>query len=528
MASLRQAGADAAMALRFVRGLPRYLRRPLAPAEIAAIIAGRRAARADNFLRLADGAIYGRARSPYRALLRAAGCERGDLARLLAAEGVEGALGVLAARGVFVTVDELKGRTPIVRGSVRLEAHADDFRNPLATAHLWASTGGSRGTPLPVTLDLACVRDRAVNMLAGLHAHGGARWRTAVWGLRGMVPMLWYSAGDPRAARWFTQVDVAALGATSRFAWTARLLAWESRVLGAALPAPEYAPLDAPAAVLRWLEATLAAGAVPHLWGTPSAMLRLAAAAAAAGIDIAGTALTITGEPITAARLAVLRRAGTIPIADYGSVESGGTIAYGCLAPTAADDVHVFDDVNAVIAAPAATPLAGALLVSSLLASSPFLLLNASLGDRATRVERTCGCPMERHGWRTHLADIRSFGKLTAGGLTFEDGAVLDILEERLPGRFGGRPTDYQLVEELNEAGHARVRLLVDPAVGPIDTGQVRDAFLEALGEGTEIARDMAEQWRATATVEVCRMPPERTAAGKILHRVARAGSATR
>ena len=37
------------------------------------------------------------------------------------------------------------------------------------------------------------------------------------------------------------------------------------------------------------------------------------------------------------------------------------------------------------------------------------------MGDRAAVAERACGCPLERLGWTTHLQDIRSYEKLTAG-----------------------------------------------------------------------------------------------------------------
>jgi hypothetical protein len=165
-------------------------------------------------------------------------------------------------------------------------------------------------------------------------------------------------------------------------------------------------------------------------------------------------------------------------------------------------------------------PRARSARVSSLLATSPYLLLNLSMGDRARVSTRACGCAMETFGWTTHLCDIRSFEKLSAGGLTFDDGAVVGILEDVLPGRFGGGPTDYQLVEESGECGHARLRLLVDPRIGEVDAAAVRDAFLDALGQGREVERDMAAQWRAMDTLHVAREAPRVTRMGKILHLV--------
>jgi len=88
-----------------------------------------------------------------------------------------------------------------------------------------------------------------------------------------------------------------------------------------------------------------------------------------------------------------------------------------------------------------------ALLVTSIyLPMAKLILLNVSLGDQAEIERRNCGCPVEKLGWSTHLHSIRSFEKLTAGGMTFVDADLIRTLEEILPARFGGGPTDYQLV----------------------------------------------------------------------------------
>jgi hypothetical protein len=61
--------------------------------------------------------------------------------------------------------------------------------------------------------------------------------------------------------------------------------------------------------------------------------------------------------------------------------------------------------------------------------------------------------------------------------------------EKLLAARFGGGPTHYQLVEEQAPDGRPRLRLLVDPAVGPVDPEAVAAAFLRAVGPGTGIER---------------------------------------
>jgi hypothetical protein len=517
----QQALGDLFMTLLVLRRLPVYLRNPLTLSECRTILRQRLERREADFLDLARRAVFANPASPYRSLLQLAGCEYGDLERLVRHDGVECALGALLRAGVYLTVDEFKGRRPAVRGSTTIVADPDRLRNPLAVPHLWASTSGSRGAATRILLDLDCVRDRAVNMNLALDARGGAHWRSAVWSTRGIAPLLWYSACGAPAARWFLQVDPKGLGLKSRFRWSAQLIGWTSRLTGVPLPSPEYAPVDAPLRIVQWIKETIRGGEVPHLWGSPSSVVRLSRAAEEAGVDLAGARFTITGEPITEARLTAIRRVHGDAVPDYGSADSGGSVGYGCLLPETPDDVHVFSDLNAVIQ-PEGPPFSkGALLLSSLRPTTPFVFLNVSMGDRATMTERRCGCPMETLGWRTHLHTIRSYEKLTAGGVTFEDTDVVRVLEEVLPPRFGGGPMDYQLIEDHADDGESRLRLLVHPSVGSVDPAAVSDAFVEAIGSESEGKRHMAVQWRHAGFLRVEREAPHASGSGKILHLMA-------
>jgi hypothetical protein len=129
-----------------------------------------------------------------------------------------------------------------------------------------------------------------------------------------------------------------------------------------------------------------------------------------------------------------------------------------------------------------------------------------------------CGCPLERLGWASHLRDIGSLEKLTTAGMSFLDTDVIRVLEEVLPARFGGGPTDYQIVEEEGEAGEPRLRLLVSPRVGNVDPDAVSDAFLTALSVGSGVERVMGLMWRQGRLLRVERRSPQPTATGKILH----------
>jgi hypothetical protein len=146
------------------------------------------------------------------------------------------------------------------------------------------------------------------------------------------------------------------------------------------------------------------------------------------------------------------------------------------------------------------------------------VLLNVSLGDRAVVSRRRCGCPLEGLGWTTHLSMVRSFEKLTAGGVTFLDSALIRLLEETLPARFGGGPLDYQLVEEEAEDGLPRVRLLVSDAVPAVDLAGVAHVLYETL---TVEARSSALLWRQGRWLRVERGPVAVTRSGKVHHLVA-------
>lgn len=518
---------DIAVGARFVGRLPGFLRRPIGVDQACAVVQRRFEEREANFLALLRHAVYGQATSPYRALLAAAGCEYGDLERLVRREGVEGALTALVPAGVYLTVDELKGRHPVRRGTASIVVEQRGLRVPHARPFLGVRSGGSRGESVPAPIDVTYVRERTPNTCLAIHARGGAGWAHAVWGVPGslfLVNLLELAATGAPPVRWFSQLDPVSPSLHPRYRWSSRVVVWASRLAGVPLPAPEHVPVDDPGAIVSWMAETLARGGVPHLLTYASAGVRVALAAEAAGVGLHGAQLSLTGEPLTPARVAAIRRPGARAVAWYGSMESS-SIGHACVAPEASDEVHVLEDRLALIQpgreSPGSLPPEvppDALFLSTLLPTALFVLLNVSLGDQGVLSRRRCGCPMERAGWRTHLHTIRSYEKLTAAGMTFLDSDVVRVLEEVLPARFGGGPTDYQLVEEEGDDGRARLRLLVHPRVGPLQPDRVADAFLAAIGDGSGVERVMSLIWRDARLPHVERRPPLVTATGKIQH----------
>ena len=64
--------------------------------------------------------------------------------------------------------------------------------------------------------------------------------------------------------------------------------------------------------------------------------------------------------------------------------------------------------------------------------------------------------------------------------MSYLGGELIALLEEALPARFGGSPSDYQLVED-EVGGLARVELLVSPRVGEVNEPELVAYVLDAL-----------------------------------------------
>jgi hypothetical protein len=188
-----------------------------------------------------------------------------------------------------------------------------------------------------------------------------------------------------------------------------------------------------------------------------------------------------------------------------------------CATPDALDDVHLLTDKVAVIVRPKPVGASSvdALIYTTLLPSSPKLLINVESGDFATVSTRACGCPMGRLGFTQHLSEIRSYEKLTSEGVTFLGTELLRLVEEVLPRSFGGAPTDYQLVE-AEEGGLSRIYIVASPSLGPLDESTVLRRVLETL-DAVPGGSVMTEHWRQGDTLKLVRRAPYQTASAKVL-----------
>jgi hypothetical protein len=220
---------DLVTGARLLAQLPSLLRRPIRVEEARPILRRRLERREADFLGLAKLAIFDYPESPYRQLLGLAGCEYGDLVRLVHQDGVEGALRRLLREGVYLTVDEFKGRCPVRRGAASIEVGLRGLRNPRAKALISGETSGSRGARAPVPIDVAWVRDWAVDECRDADPRGGLGWTHGRWAVPGGASvafiLLFAAIGTP-PVRWFSPIDPDSPALDSRYRWTARLLHW--------------------------------------------------------------------------------------------------------------------------------------------------------------------------------------------------------------------------------------------------------------------------------------------------------------
>ena len=511
------------MYVRLARRLPSYLRERDSLAGGRDLLADRLRHRARNFLALAESSIYGYAASPYLPLLRAAGCELGDLRRQVTADGLEATLGRLRAAGVYIRFEESKGREPIARGGLSYPVAPEDFDNPLRHRHLESRTSGSTGARTRNPIDLDYLAAQSPVRMAIQEAQGLRRWPRAT--VRGGLPESSAFGGGldaPRQGvlveRWFTPVLDPPRRPELRFRLAHRFVAAVARLAGNPLPRPEPLRMGDAVVVARWAAETTRreGGAVVDC--TPSMALRICLAARDAGIGLAGTVFRAAGEPMTEAKMAGIEAAGARAVVDFPMSGLAG-VGAGCTRPSGVNDQHLRTDHLAVVQWP--RQVAGrevdALLLTTLLPNVPRVLLNVESDDYGVLEERACGCPLYELGLGTHVRDVRSFKKLTAEGVSLVGSEMERVLESDLPARFGGSALDYQLAEEEDERGFTRVWIHVSPELGAIDEAAVVATVLGSL-ERASISADLAVRlWNQADAIGVRRVAPMLGGRGKLL-----------
>ena len=445
-----------------------------------------------------------------------------------ASEGVEGTLAQLYDAGVRITLDELKGRVPITRPGLELEVGAAAFVNPLARGDIRTTTAASRGVSARSTIDLRRLERDAAHTRLFQHANGLegrpiAAWRPSLPATPGINAALQHAKLGQRTERWFAQLppyppheslrSAGLLGATLAVARAPRQ--------------PDPAPAARPARARRPRRPLSRRARRAGRRGRTSTRPRAAPCACARR---RGRTASTSPAPCSASAASPTRRRA------HACSRARDASACRCSRPTrpaasASPARRATTSTRSTCCATSSPSCAatstrrtrrieGALVLTTLWSGAPKLLLNVESDDTAVVEEGPCGCPLGDLGQTTRLHTVRSWEKLTTEGMTFTSSMLLRLVEEVLPARFGGGPTDWQLVEDRSGA-ISDVRIVVSPRVGPADADGhppdgVRDARRGRAGpapHGRLVARGGPPARRAPRALRD--QPPEDPAAAR-------------
>ncbi len=516
---------------RFATGLPRFLREPLTLESARAIVLRCEEERVDNFLRVVERGVFEQPKSPYLPLLRRADCSFEDIRDGVRRQGLEETLLELRRAGVYVTFDEFKGRRPIVRGDFVMEVAANDFDNPLAAADFYVRSGGSTGPGSRVPHDLDHLAVQAAYELLTYDAHDAVDLPCVVW--RGVLPdssgidnVLRRAKYTRPPERWYSQAPTWNLSPRlAKYSLATQAAVLIARGSGVPLPFPTYVPLDRAIDVARWVARTLEEHGRCLVLAAASRGLRICIAAQEAGLDLQGAVFRLGGEPMTPAKMAGIEAVGGKVFTTYGFSELA-RIGMDCSHGREINDLHLCTGITALVQVETGLEGTGteasavqvpAFNFTSLLPTSPKILLNAESDDAGLIDRHDCGCPLHDLGLHTHLRRVASYRKLTGEGVTLVGSEMIEVLETVLPRRFGGSPLDYQLIEEEDEHGFTRLVLAIDPSIDIADESAVVEVVLDHLSRSSVMADGARLIWQQAETFRVRRESPRWTGRGKLM-----------
>ena len=520
---------------RFIDGLRKFAHARIEAEEAIglarSLLKKRIAEREENFLRLAERGIFDHPASPYRPLLDAKRIGFAELRSWIARDGLEASLHSLLAEGVYFTVDEFKGKTAVQRNGQTFRCNEAMFDNPFLSFAYEVRSGATRSAGTRIRIDFDYLHQRSLYDAFLLDLHGClsapiANWFPIFPGAPGINSSLRFAhIGNP-VQKWFSQVAEDQVHVNWEKRIGTRTIFVIHRLAGNPLAEPEYAGLQDAERVARWAAGALEDNPRCVVYTFAASAVRVCNAAAEKNLNLKGAKFLVTGEPLTHQKRREIEAVGADAVPVYG-ISEAGVIAAGCDRPHAnSDHCHLYKDTTAVITHRQMVPnfdlTLDAYLFTTLLYESPKLLLNVGMGDYGSLAsDGGCDCAFGALGFDTTLGGISSYEKLTGEGVTFIDTDLVRIIEKELPEAFGGRSTDYQLVEEEDAGGINHLHLLVSPRVGDVNEQAIVEKFMVLLRRGEDSPESWAqsgvEMWRQSGMVRVKRGDPVTTRSGKIL-----------
>ena len=112
--------------------------------------------REPNFLALTRK-VFSDPTHPYAQLFKVAGCDYADLELSVGRRGLESTLQALLAEGVYITLDEFKGRKAIVRGGRHIPSTLASWDNDAGKGEFEVSSSGTSGRAIRTSSSLAAM-----------------------------------------------------------------------------------------------------------------------------------------------------------------------------------------------------------------------------------------------------------------------------------------------------------------------------------------------------------------------------------
>jgi hypothetical protein len=504
--------------------LPKFFREQVTVARAKEEIRRHLENRGDNFLELVRTYIYERPSSPYRQLLKFAGCDFSDLRAYVRRHGLEEALKKLAMEGVYLTSDEFKGKKDVVRGGLTFRVCPGDFEFSNSLPGFFVQSSGTKNKPVRTATSLAWLRMRTLGVAAFSSAHDLFSYSHALYDA--ILPassvnhLLINAKLGIQTHRWFARRIPVNNTAESWYHSSATyLIVLMGKCFGSGFPSVDFLDIQDIHRIVRWISEQKKIGNNCYIITVASSAARIARVAWEMGVSLEGTKFNVAGEPFTAAKEDAIKQVGATTTSRY-SYGGGIPVGHGCAHAIYRDEVHVNQHILAVISNPRPVvrdiPI-HPLLLTTLHSVAPRLFLNVENGDYVTLEERHCGCSLEDVGLTLHLHQIRSFEKFTSEGMNYFYGNLYELLEKIFPSEFGGGPGDYQLVEEEDNNAQTRLTLVVHPEVGELDEKRLVDRLRAAFSEGSRGNRFMTGVWENAGTFSLKREVPYTSARGKIL-----------
>jgi hypothetical protein len=481
-------------------------------------------ARVERFLELVRWQIYERPASPYLSLLRHAGCEFSDLENSIHRHGLEGTLAKLAGEGVYLTSDEFKGKTEVVRGGMSFRVLPRDFERRDSSAGFAMESSGTSNRPVNTFSSLEWRAVQANGEAFFYSAHDLFSCVHAVYEpvLAGRMHFVLVNGklGVP-VDRWFALKVAAHNVAEERYHYlNARLCAVMGRWFGVGISDPQPLERGDIKPIVEWILENRRKRRSCCITTVVSNAVKIARFASETGISLKGLVFIVSGEPLTQSKKQFIDKAEARVALRYGPGGGNGA-ACGCGNPCYIDEVHVPQTIFTFVENPRPLNYGGPpiypLMLTTLHPTASRFLFNVENGDYASMITRDCGCPLQRVGFTQHLHTIRSFEKFTSEGMNYSGSDLVDLLENTIPSEFGGWPGDYQLVEEEDDRGQTRLTLVVHPEVGEVNETRLLSRLQQGLAQGSRNHRFISGIWQDSGTFRIRRAIPHASARGKTL-----------